>query len=165
MVVRRWQKVSLGILLLLVCLGLAARQLITVSLTEFYSPGWHSSSSRDAEQRGVLLARLPVTPDSITLGGQRLAVEEAWVEPQTHVIYRYFLFRRLVRDPRQLLIVRTSMPDYRRVETRVPGSYAERYLAYNASLGFSSVVGSRFWIGNAPTSLPDTVRLFTRHHW
>jgi hypothetical protein len=165
MVLRRWQKITLSILLLLICLAVAVNQLITVTVAEFYSPNWHSSSSRDAEQRGVLLARLPVTPDSIVLDGQRLAVEEAWVEPQTHVIYRYFLFRRLVRDPKQLLIVRTSMPDYRRVETRVPGSYAERYLAYNDSLGFSSVVGSRFWIGNAPTPLPDTVRLFTRNHW
>ena len=158
---RRWQKVSLGMLLLLLFLGLAAGQLITVSITEFYSPGWHSSSSGDAEQRGVLIVRLPVTPDSITLDGQRLAVHEAWVEPQTHVTYRYFLFRRLVRDPTQRLIVRTSMPDYRRVSASQEG----RYLAYNDSLGFSMVSGSQFWIGDAPTSLPDTVRLFTRDHW
>ena len=162
---RRWQKVSLGILLLLLCVGLAAAQLIRVSLAEFYSASWHSSSSGDAEQRGLLLARLPVTPDSVTLDGQRLAVQEAWVEPQTHVIYRFFLFRRLVRDPKHLLIVRTSRPDYRRVETRVPDSHAGRYLAYNDSLGFASVISGQLWIGDAPTSLPDTVRLFTRNHW
>jgi hypothetical protein len=160
MPLRRWQKVALGLVAAMLCLALAVAQLVNVGVTEYYSRDWHSWSSRESSERGLLIARLPTLPDSISVRGERRAVLEAWVEPQTHVIYRYFLFRRLIRDSTELLIVHTGMP----LIGGAPSAGGSEYLAYNDSLGFYSYSGE-YWIGAVHKPYPDTVRLFTRDHW
>lgn len=154
--VKGWMKVAGAAVAALLIFAAIAGQLLSVAIDEKYSPGWHSHSADEAKQRGVSLERIPTSPDSISLDGQRLKVREAWIEPQTHVEYRFYVFRRLIRDSTQLLIVRTSKP-------AVASGYAGRpqSLAYNDSGHFEGYEGSEFWIGVVRPPYPDTVRLRT----
>ena len=161
MKLKRWIKVAGGTVAALLILAVIAGQFIFVSIAETYSPGWHSHSADEARQRGLLLARVPTSPDSVSLDGERLKVREAWVEPQTHVNYRFFVLRRLIRDSTHLLIVRTS----KQSPSEAPYAGRPQSLAYNDSGRFEGFEGSEFWIGVVRPPYPDTVRLRTVEDW
>jgi hypothetical protein len=160
MQVTRWIKVAGVTVAVLLILAAIAGQIISVSIAESYSPGWHSHSAAEARDRGLLLAQVPTSPDSVSLDGQQLKVREAWVEPQTHVKYRFFVLRRLIRDSTHLLIVRTSKPT-----PGVPYQGRDQWLAYNDTGRFDGFEGSQFWIGAVKPPYPDTVRLRTLEDW
>src|SRR5687768_15378606 len=88
--------VVLGVTLAILFVG-ARVALITV--TERYSRDFSSSSSKEAESRGVLRNRLAVSADDIVLYGDTLRIVDAWVEQVTHLEYPFFLWRREIQDP------------------------------------------------------------------
>jgi hypothetical protein len=99
-----------GILVGLLVLGVLAAagfRIVDAGATEFYSPGWYSGSSAEAASKGILLRRPVVVAESLTYKGMPLRVTDAWIEQVTHVEYPFYLWRRVVRDSAQRLVILT----------------------------------------------------------
>ncbi len=84
-------------------------RLISGAVAETYSSGMHSSSSEVSRQRGVLFAKLDPDPSTIQCDGVTNRIIDAWIESQTHVIYRFYLFPREIVDSAYYLIVNASI--------------------------------------------------------
>jgi hypothetical protein len=75
-------------------------------IEEYYSPGWHSSSTENARYRRAFLASPTIVPGELRLeDSMELRVVDAWVERPTHVEYRWGLWRRELQDPRYRLVI------------------------------------------------------------
>ncbi len=161
MTLRRWHKIAIGILGAAIALLVVAGQLITVGVAEYYSRDWHSASASEARASGVLVALPSVVPPSVMWGGVRLTVREAWVEQRTHVAYRLYLFRRLVKDGGYRLIVRMDPVPSNLVPTTAALGGAE-VLAYDDSLPFPTWANFEYWMRSIQPPFPDTLRLSVR---
>jgi hypothetical protein len=159
---RRWQKVTIGIIAIAIALIMVAGQLITVGVAEYYSPDWHSASVEEARLSGVLVSLPSVIPRTVTWGGVPLTVREAWVEQRSHLVYRLYLFRRRVKEDRYRLIVRMEPVPSSSVPTVTALGGAER-LAFNDSLDFSTWMNFEYWSRTVQPPFPDTLRLSVRH--
>jgi hypothetical protein len=98
MALRKWQKIVLAALVVVLVLVVAGYQVVETSIVEFYSPEWHSDSSAEAQARGILVKRVVAVPRTIPWDSTTLHVADAWIEHRTHVEYAFFLFRREVLD-------------------------------------------------------------------
>jgi hypothetical protein len=98
--------ILIGLVVLAVLAG-AGWRVVEAGVTEHYSPGWYSRSSAEAARKGVLLRRPVVVAESLTYKGMPLRVTDAWIEQVTHVEYPLYLWRRVVRDSAERLVILT----------------------------------------------------------
>jgi hypothetical protein len=156
MPLKRWQKIGAGAVGTLVILALIAYRAVEVSITEFYSPEWHSDSSAEAQQRGVFVKRVIAVPETVAWDSTPFRIKDAWIERRTHVEYAFLLWRRELVDSGFRLILRTE--PIGQAGAVMPFSSAD-WLGYNDSLRFDTWSGSTFWLRTLHGDLPDTVRL------
>src|SRR5882672_5126546 len=134
---RDWRIVLGATAGIITALALLVRQLVVGSIVESYSPGWHSPTSAVAEQKRLLITRVAIQPDSLLVNGEEVVPLEAWVEPATHIEYRFFFFPHTVRDSQNLLIVHLKYsPD------QTPYTGASEDLAYGDSIVFDEYEGN-----------------------
>jgi len=153
------RSVLLG-LLVLALLGAAAWRVVEVGVTEFYSPGWYSRSSADAQRRGLLIRRPAVVIEPATYRGAPLRVTDAWIERVTHVEHPFYLWRRVVRDPAVRLVVLA-----RRDDAPAPAAWCDERPSepHGGGLTSSGTMDRPEWTlqrklsGDPP--FPDTIRL------
>jgi hypothetical protein len=162
MVVRSWHKIVGTMFGVILALGVIGDRVATVSINEMYSPDWHSSSVDEARANGVLVSRPVVEPLTVDWGGVPLTVRDAWVEEGSRWSYRFYLFRRVIKDGRYRLIVRMA---------RIPAGQAHaasalggaEWLAYDDSLRFDTWASGEYWMRVVRPPFPDTVRLVVHH--
>jgi hypothetical protein len=84
---------------IIVFVGAAGWYVITGSIEEYYSPGWYSASTENAQYRNVFVRSPVVVPSRLTINDSvAFAVTDAWIERPTRVEYRWYLIRRELRD-------------------------------------------------------------------
>ena len=148
--VLRRAAVVLGVTMAILFVG---ARVAFVGVAERYSRDFSSSSSREAESRGVLRGRPAVSADDIVLSGDTLRIVDAWVEQVTHLEYPFFLWRREIQDPRYRLML-TASSGWKPTDHRCGGS-----LRYSDTLGLGSINNTHFFHVRDDADFPDPIQL------
>ncbi len=86
--------------------GLLGWRIIMGGIEEYYSPGWYSASTENAQHRGVYVSSPAVQPSMLhTSDSVALAVTDAWVERPTRVSCRWWILRRESQDTTFRLVI------------------------------------------------------------
>lgn len=106
---RVWVRLGIAAALGLVVAGAVAQHVMN-SIMEFYSPGFISSSSADAERSGVLVKRPMVLDSVVPVRTGEIRVRDLWVEDVTRIEHRFLFWRRVVRTERQRMVIHATLP-------------------------------------------------------
>lgn len=90
-------------------LGPAGCFLVSRAIDETYSRDWRSTSSEDANRRGLFVSSPVIVPAVVAVSpAVDLRVTDAWVERPTHIEYRWIFARQEVKDSAYRLVVRLA---------------------------------------------------------
>jgi hypothetical protein len=164
----RWVRLAAVAVIVVVVLFAAGSFLIEQSVVEYYSRDWQSRSTEDAKRRGVFVTVPTVTPAAVAVSDSVEArVADAWVERPTHVVYRWYLLRRVVVDSGYRLVVHlvkgpvAGQPST--LHTRECFAYVELYLD-GRSAGSGGDFRTDILTDVSRSPVPDTVHLSARRH-
>ena len=103
---RRWLRIAALCVIGVIVLWVAGSFLMEQGVEEYYSRGWQSTSTRDAQLREVFVTAPAVMPAAVAVSDAVEAwVTDAWVERLTHIEYRWHLVRRVVVDSGYRLVL------------------------------------------------------------